>query len=93
MRRYDRPKTFFYLDPPYYLAAHYNHNMELPDFEALASALARLQARFILSINDHPDMRRVFGAFKIQPVNLKYSVARNDATPVTELLISNFSTG
>ena len=88
--RYDRQETFFYLDPPYYLAPYYDHNMELPDFEALAAVLASLEGRFILSINDHPDMRRVFGGFKIRPVNLKYSVARNDATPATEMLVTNF---
>ena len=27
VKRYDRPQTFFYLDPPYYKAPYYNHNM------------------------------------------------------------------
>ena len=29
----------------------------------------------------------------VHPLTLKYSMASNDATPVTEVLVTNFSTG
>jgi DNA adenine methylase len=32
VQRYDKPGTFFYLDPPYYKAPYYKYNMELSYF-------------------------------------------------------------
>jgi DNA adenine methylase len=56
-RRYDRKQTFFYLDPPYYLAPYYDHNLKLEDYQEMADILAGMKAKFILSINDLPEMR------------------------------------
>jgi DNA adenine methylase len=88
--RYDRARTFFYLDPPYYLAPFYEHNLELEDYREMAEILAKLKARFILSINDHPEMRNIFKKFKKKHVTLKYSVSEKQATVGKELLVSNF---
>ena len=88
--RYDRPGTFFYLDPPYYLAPYYRHNFVLPDFERMADVLAGVKGKFLLSINDMPEMREVFKRFNIEAVSLKYSAAKNGATVGRELLIRNY---
>lgn len=90
IRRYDRAETFFYLDPPYYLAPDYEHNLVLDDYKEMKEILKGIKSRFILSINDHPEMRDVFGGFQIEPVQLSYSVARDHCTPARELLVSNF---
>ncbi len=90
VKRYDRPQTFFYMDPPYYLAPYYNHNMALPDYEEMAQILAGIQGKFLLSINDTPEMRDVFKAFIVEPVSLKYSVAKKQNTVGRELLIRNY---
>jgi DNA adenine methylase len=45
--------------------------------------------QFILSINDHPEMREVFGSFKIKPVKLKYSARKEGHTLGNELLVTN----
>ena len=90
VKRYDRLQTFFYMDPPYYLAPYYKHNMDLPDYEEMASLLAGIQGKFLLSINDTPEMREVFQAFTVEPVTLRYTVAREAATTGKELLIRNF---
>jgi len=90
VRRYDRPQTFFYLDPPYYKAPYYEHNLELEDYKEMAEILAALKAKFILSINDLPEMRAVFEGFNIKPVELKYSVSKGKQTEAKELLINNF---
>jgi DNA adenine methylase len=87
---YDRQQTFFYLDPPYFKAPYYAHNMELQDYQQLAEILSGIKAKFILRINDLPEMRETFNAFKIKPVVLKYSVKKNDVTEGRELLITNF---
>jgi DNA adenine methylase len=89
--RYDRPGTLFYCDPPYYLSeADYGRRLfTRDDFARLAEALASLKGAFLLSLNDHPDMRRCFSAFDIQPIATTYSIAGAGRTGrVVELLIS-----
>lgn len=90
IKRYDRPGTFFYLDPPYWKAPVYQHNLELDDYRSMAEILTGIKAKFILSINDRPEIRKIFEAFKIKPVTLKYSVAKEKLTEAKELLITNF---
>ena len=75
VRRYDKADTLFYLDPPYYKAPYYKHNLvEIDDYQELADILAKIKAKFILSINDHPEVKEVFKGFNARPVSLKYSV-------------------
>lgn len=88
--RYDRPKTFFYLDPPYYKLPYYRHNLDLPDYRLMSETLAQIKAKFILSINDAPEMRETFQAFNILPVSLKYTVSKDEAVIGRELIVSNF---
>lgn len=90
VKRYDKPKTFYYLDPPYYKAPYYEHNLELDDYAEMAEILAGIKAKFILSINDHTKMRAVFKGFKIKPVQLNYTVSKGEQIKGKELLISNF---
>lgn len=89
VKRYDRPQTFFYLDPPYYKAPYYAHNMDLADYQQMAQILADIKSTFILSLNDHPDIRDTFKSFNIKPVELNYSAPRGKQTTGRELLISN----
>ena len=76
--RYDRPETLFYLDPPYWgcESDYGRHLFERADFERLAGLLEGLQGRFILSLNDVPAVREIFGAFDIEAVQTSYSVSR-----------------
>lgn len=88
--RYDRTKTFFYLDPPYYKLPYYQHNLKLEDYQKMAQTLSDIKSEFILSLNDHPDIRETFKGFNIKPVELKYSVSKGKQTIGRELLITNF---
>ena len=90
LKRYDRPETFFYLDPPYWKAPYYNHNLELDDYRAMAEILSDLQGKFVLSINDCPEIRDIFQSFIIQATTLKYSVSKEKNTIGKELLIKNY---
>jgi len=90
IKRYDRPETFFYLDPPYWKAQYYKHNMtKLEDYHEMAEILGAVKGKFILSINDLPEIRDVFKQFNIKPVILKYSVSKGNMTEGKELLITN----
>jgi DNA adenine methylase len=75
--RYDRPTTLFYCDPPYWgCEADYGAGLfAREDFERLAEALAGLRGQFVLSLNDVPEVRRVFGRFEIEAVATTYSIA------------------
>ncbi len=95
IRRYDRPDTLFYLDPPYWGGeADYGTGMfARADFAEMAAQLAGISGRFLLSINDRPEIREIFGGFRLEPVTLKYSVAKAGATQAQELCISNYEIG
>ncbi|HPI14513.1 MAG TPA: DNA adenine methylase [Spirochaetota bacterium] len=89
--RYDRPGTFFYLDPPYYSEPVYKHNFHsIEDYARLATLLSQVKGQWILSINDHPEIRSVFKAFHIKPVRLKYTVGRDNSIDGRELLVTNY---
>lgn len=87
--RYDRADTLFYLDPPYAGGeGDYGEGVFTPaDFDRLGALLSALQGRFILSINDTPAMRRAFADFRVEPVELSYSVS-GKRTPARELIIT-----
>jgi len=92
LKRYDRPTTLFYLDPPYFGRKLYNHNFEPEDFETLAERLKELQGKFVLSLNDLPEVRRIFHTFKMKNVQLAYTGSRHKTKGhrFQELLITNF---
>lgn len=92
IRRYDRPTTLFYLDPPYYGGERdYGAGLfDRAEYTEMAEVLAAVQGRFILSINDVPAMRRTFQRFRIRPVTLTYTVARKSgaAKAAKELIVT-----
>lgn len=92
IKRYDRPHTFFYIDPPYYNCENdYGKGMfDKSDFENLADILGNLQGRFLLSINDMPQIRELFKGFKIEEADTTYSTGSSGPKKVTELLVRNF---
>ena len=90
IRRYDRPGTLFYLDPPYF-GCEGDYGVDLFDrgqFEPMAGQLRGLQGRFILSINDHPEVRRIFAGFDFVEEDVTYSVGRNNGHVARELIIT-----
>lgn len=88
--RYDsRPGTLFYLDPPYWgCTDDYGKDVFSPaDFERLRGLLDALQGRFILSLNDTPEVRQIFAGFEIEEVGVHYGVG-GGAKPARELIIT-----
>ena len=89
MKKLDRPGTLFFLDPPYYgCEDDYGPDMfSRSDYELLTSLLDGLQGSFILTINDRPETRALFGHFDIEPVKVSYSVGVG-TTQARELIVS-----
>jgi len=91
--KFDKPDTFYYVDPPYYGCEDYYGDgvFYREDFEKLRDILARLQGKFILSINDVPEIRKLFKGFNIEKVDTSYIAGGADRKKrVSELLIMNY---
>ena len=91
IRRYDRPFTLFYIDPPYWgHEADYGRGVfAREDFARMAELLRGLKGRFILSLNDRPEVRQTFDGFDFQEVSLRYTANARAMKQAAELLISN----
>ncbi|KMK68547.1 site-specific DNA methylase [Puniceibacterium sp. IMCC21224] len=91
--RYDKPGTLFYLDPPYF-GSETDYGKEMfsrADFAALADQLAGINGRFILSINDTPEIRTTFAGFTMAELLTTYTVGRaSRGSDRAELLVNNF---
>jgi DNA adenine methylase len=90
LEKYDRPTTFFYLDPPYWNRFLYRFNFKKEDFIALEKRLHTLKGKFILSLNDCPEVRKLFKAFYIRKESMAYSSQRKAGRTYGELLIANY---
>lgn len=94
LERFDKEDTFFYLDPPYYGFENYYGDgiFDRADFAELAGILHTLKGRFILSINDTPEIREIFKGFAVEKVTTRYGLqSGTKKKEITELLISNYT--
>lgn len=91
--RYDRKYTLFYVDPPYYNCESYYGDkiFDRSDYVKLAERFASLNGQFILSLNDHPEIRKIFKRFHFKSVNVRYSIAAtgDKRKKFPELIISS----
>lgn len=91
IRRYDKPDTAFYFDPPYWQTTGYGQDFGFDEYQALAESLASMSGKAVLSINDHPDMRRVFAQFRRQRIAHTYTIGGKHKTKaVGELIYRNW---
>lgn len=92
--RYDRPGTLFYLDPPYWgCEDDYGKLLFGRDqFAAIAERLGRIRGSFIMSINDVPEIRELFGRFDMIEVELNYTIATGKGVPTKELILQRMRT-
>jgi DNA adenine methylase len=96
VRRYDRPTTLFYLDPPYWETCGYAVRFGEPDYIRLRDTLLKISGRFVMSLNDVPAVRALFRQFRIQRVTTKYSTGNGSVDSgirskvQSEVLIRNF---
>lgn len=89
IRLYDGSETLFYLDPPYWghERDYGNGLFARDDFVRLAELLAAIKGRFILSINDVPEIRRLFRWARITGAPVTYTIGGGKR--VAELVITS----
>ncbi|MBK1616740.1 restriction endonuclease subunit M [Rubrivivax gelatinosus] len=88
MDRYDRPHTLFYADPPYWQTEGYGVAFPWEQYERLAARMRTLKGKAIVSLNDHPDIRRAFAGFDMETLTIDYTVGGGaNRAPRGELII------
>lgn len=94
IKRYDRPTTFYFCDPPYLGTSGYGSaaKFALEDHIRLRDTLANISGKFLLTINDSEEVRELYKDFHIQEVAVHYSVSRQSAArkEYGELIITNY---
>ena len=91
IRRYDGPGVLIYADPPYWGSEDY-YGAELfsrDDFVRLRDALMAAKGRWILSINDVPQIRELFAGCRMDDAELSYGLAATGPTAARELIIQS----
>lgn len=91
LKRYDRPQTLFYCDPPYFRRTFYKFNFSEADFVKLEERLRNIRGKFVLSLNDTPEVRKIFHRFTIREIELTYTAQMNVGKRYPELLIMNYT--
>ncbi len=94
IRRYDRPHTLFYCDPPYWQTEGYGMDFGFENYEEMASLASNIAGTLIISINDHPAIRKAFKGLPMREVSTTYLVAGSDSPKAAnELIIGNWRDG
>lgn len=91
MAKYDRPETLFYCDPPYWKTEGYGVDFGFENYEQLARLAQSMKGKMVISVNDIPDMRKVFKGLHMQTTDIRYTVGGSGKAPKTgELVITNY---
>ena len=77
--RYDSPGTLFYCDPPYIGTAGYACRFTMDDHTRLRDALAAIEGRAVVSLNDCHETRRLYTGWDIREIGVVYSVGGKGA--------------
>jgi DNA adenine methylase len=94
---YDSPKTFFYIDPPYWKTENYysNHDFDATDHEMLSVLLNEIKGRFILSYYDFDSLSMMYPKDEYRWESREFAKAAGaqkgkKQNKGTELLIMNY---
>jgi DNA adenine methylase len=94
IRNRDGPKNFLFLDPPYLGAEEYRLGaFTLQDHTDLANNLRHAKSNWLLTIGDHPKIRRLYHGFAMERVKAHLSVPKiiGDKRPTfKQLMIRNY---
>jgi len=95
LKHYDKPFTFFYLDPPYVGTEKYYKNLAegftLDDHKRLADILKNIKGKFLLSYNDCKLVRELYKDFVIIDINTKYILNGSKPKDAKEVLVMNYN--
>lgn len=88
IKRYDRPHTLFFCDPPYWQT---DVDFQMDNYLELAEFARNIKGKMIITLNNCDKMRDVFGEFNIKTAQIKYTLAKEKGyKKSSELIICNF---
>ena len=91
VRRYDRPHTLFYLDPPYWGTEGYGVGFGLDQYACMADLARSIKGKMVVSVNDIPEMRQAFEGLVMERVDINYTVGGGSRRkPAGELIIRSW---
>lgn len=92
VRRYDRPATLFYCDPPYWGTTGYGVDFPLEEYFQMAQLARNIEGKMIISVNDIPEMRQAFAGLAMERLEINYTVGGRGrpSKRAGELVIRNF---
>lgn len=91
VRRYDRPHTLFYLDPPYWGTEGYGVGFGLDQYACMADLARSIKGKMVVSVNDIPEMRQAFEGLVMERVDINYTVGGGSRSkPAGELIIRSW---
>ena len=88
IKKYNKPTTFFYLDPPYEDSKDYSNSVNPED---VYNAVKTIKGKFMLSYNDSPLIRKLFKEYNIHTIETIYehtTLAKKRV--VIEVYITNY---
>jgi DNA adenine methylase len=74
LQKWDRDYTLHFMDPPYWETEGYGVPFPLEEYGKIAESMRAMKGAAILTINDHPEMRRIFKGFKMATVEINYTI-------------------
>lgn len=74
LNKWDRDYSLHFMDPPYWQTEGYGVPFALEEYEKLAEAMRKMKGSAILTINDHPEMKRIFKGFSHDSVDINYTI-------------------
>ncbi len=88
----EKQEVLFYLDPPYIEQYGYEHGFSNEDHEKLSKTLKNIDGKFILSINNHPLVHKLYEGFYFIDKELKCTLSSNSDSVSNrkELIVTNF---
>ena len=92
IKRYDRLHSFFFCDPPYFETAGYGNVFGEKEHLLLRDTLSQIKGKFMVTINDHTQVREWYKDFNIEEVKVAYSVSKEQKArkEYDELIITNY---
>ncbi|AIN12712.1 MULTISPECIES: DNA adenine methylase [Yersinia pseudotuberculosis complex] len=74
IKKYDRPHTLFYLDPPYWGTEGYGTEFGLEQYQHMAELARGIQGHMIISVNNIDEMRQMFRGLTTKTADIRYSL-------------------
>lgn len=74
LQKWDRDYTLHFMDPPYWETEGYGVPFPLDEYHKLAEAMRTMKGSAVLTINDHPEMRKIFAGFTMDTLEINYTI-------------------